>query len=87
MRSSTPKKKWLCLAALVLITAAACWVVIPAAYGDQPRMYKALDHLRAAKADLERASPNKGGHRVKAIVLINQAIHEVEAGIAYGRSH
>lgn len=52
---------------------------------DQPNMRAALAHLREARAALERAEHNKGGHRGKAVELINRAIAEVEAGIAVGR--
>jgi hypothetical protein len=51
----------------------------------QPNMDAALAHLREAKASLQRAEHNKGGHRGKAIEIINRAIAEVEAGIAAGR--
>lgn len=54
-------------------------------HGRQPHMQAALDHLRDARAQLEQASADKGGHRVKAIELINQAIDEVQAGIRYDR--
>ena len=52
---------------------------------DQPNMRAALAHLREAKAALQRAEHNKGGHRGRAIEIINHAIAEVEAGIAVGR--
>jgi hypothetical protein len=52
---------------------------------DQPNMRAALAHLREAKAALQRAEHNKGGHRTRAIEIVNQAIAEVEAGIAAGR--
>jgi hypothetical protein len=52
---------------------------------DQPNMRAALAHLREAKAALERADHNKGGHRGRAIEIINRAIAEVEAGIVAGR--
>jgi hypothetical protein len=52
---------------------------------DQPNMRAALAHLREARAALERAEHNKGGHRGRAVELINRAIAEVEAGIAVGR--
>jgi len=48
-------------------------------------MESAIQHLREARADLQRATPNKGGHRERAIELINQAIAEVEAGERYAR--
>jgi hypothetical protein len=52
----------------------------------QPHMFAALRQLRAARASLDRAEPDKEGHRVKAIPLVDQAIAEVEAGIRAGRS-
>ena len=52
------------------------------AYAAQPNMVNALNSLRAARAELVRATANKGGHRERAIGLIDQAIGETEAGIA-----
>jgi hypothetical protein len=49
----------------------------------QPHMHAALEHLRAAKTSLEKANPDKGGHRVKAMELVDGAIREVEQGIAH----
>ena len=49
----------------------------------QPHMRAALATLRTAKDQLEKATHDKGGHRVRAIGLINQAIAEVERGIAF----
>ncbi len=53
----------------------------------QPRMQEALGHLRAAQASLEAATPDKGGHRVKAIALTKKAIGQVEAGIKFDNRH
>ena len=53
----------------------------------QPHMQGALEGLRKAKAQLEKAEPDKGGHRVAAIKLIDQAIQEVKAGIEYDNEH
>ncbi len=39
----------------------------------QPHVRAALEHLRAARESLERADPDKGGHRVKAIDLAHAA--------------
>lgn len=47
----------------------------------QPRIVAALQHLRAAKAELERAEPNKGGHRDEALRLVEGAIHQCEEGV------
>ena len=55
----------------------------PAAFADpQPKMQEALEHLKAAKAALQAATSDKGGHRVKAIDKVNDAIEQVEKGIA-----
>ena len=52
---------------------------------DQPHMQRALDYLRDAKANLGKATADKGGHRAKAIDLINEAIDEVNKGIEAGK--
>lgn len=50
---------------------------------EEPHMSAALGHLQEAKTELERATPNKGGHREKAMQLVDQAIQQVRAGEAY----
>jgi hypothetical protein len=53
----------------------------------QPHMTAALESLQNAKAELEKGSADKGGHRAKAIDLVNQAIYEVKKGIEYDIKH
>jgi hypothetical protein len=53
----------------------------------QPHMRAALTSLRAARAHLDKAEPDKGGHRVKAIALVDDAIKETEAGIEFDNRH
>ena len=72
----------LCVAAL-LLAAAYVYAYAP----DQPRMQAALDLLRSARTNLEAATDDKGGHRVKAIGYVDKAIEEVEKGIEYDRTH
>jgi hypothetical protein len=72
---------------LALLVILATGFVAGRASADQPHMQAALDHLRLAKVELEKALPDKGGHRAKAIGLTNDAIAEVERGIAYDRRH
>jgi hypothetical protein len=55
------------------------------AIAAQPHMQNALHALRNSKAELEAALPDKAGHRVKAIGLVDQAIAEVQAGIVAGQ--
>ncbi|MGF7162717.1 hypothetical protein FHS85_004372 [Rhodoligotrophos appendicifer] len=57
--------------------------VITSALANQPYMQSALGALRSALGNLQAAEPNKGGHRERAIALVEQAIGEVESGIAY----
>jgi hypothetical protein len=46
-------------------------------------MQAALGSLQQARSYLVQSTPNKGGHRERAINLVNQAINETEAGMAY----
>jgi hypothetical protein len=55
------------------------------AFARQPHMDNALRHLREAREALQRAEPNKGGHRERAMELVDRAIQQVEAGIAFAR--
>lgn len=52
---------------------------------DQPFMQSALDHLNAAERDLEKATADKGGHRVEALRLVRAAQAEVRQGIRHDR--
>jgi hypothetical protein len=61
--------------------------VVGRANADQPHMVAARDHLRVARAELQAADADKGGHRVKAIERVNEAIVEVDRGIEYDRTH
>jgi hypothetical protein len=53
----------------------------------QPHMKAALTELVTAREHLEAATPDKGGHRVKALAHVKNAIAEVKAGIAYDEAH
>ena len=56
-------------------------------YADQPHMQSALQSLQAAKAQLEKADHDKGGHRVKAMKHLQAAMAEIEAGIAFDKAN
>jgi hypothetical protein len=68
--------------AVVLVLAAGV-VSTPVSAETQSAMRAALQSLKQAKAQLQKGTSDKGGHRVKAIDLVDQAISEVEKGIAY----
>jgi hypothetical protein len=69
---------------LVLATIVAA-MSVNSARADQPHMRGALEHLRAARTQLERAEHNKGGWRERALQNVDRAIHEVESGMAVAR--
>ena len=70
-------------AAMLLLATVAVAGAVP----DQPMMQAARADLQTARRELQAAIPDKGVHRVKALNLINSAISEVNAGIAYDRRH
>jgi len=76
MRPSSARK-------LLLGTAITAAMGIGYAFGAQPHMTASLSLLQSARAELAAATPNKGGHRERALGLIDQAISEVRAGIAF----
>jgi len=74
-------------ASTIVLTSALAGVIgfgsITSAHADaQPKMHAALVSLESAKASLEAATPDKGGHRVKAIQATKDAIEETKKGIA-----
>jgi hypothetical protein len=73
--------------ALLVVIAIASGFVAGRASADQPRMQAALEHLRLARVELEKAERDKGGHRENALRLTNDAIAEVERGIRFDRHH
>ena len=72
-------------AILVLITLVAGFLAGCATGSGQPHMQAALDHLRSARSELNSAMADKGGHRVRALSIVDDAIAEVQAGIDYAR--
>ena len=71
--------------AALLLTGVAVGAIAGAciATAAQPNMQAALGALQAARADLVKATPNKGGHRERAIGFVDSAIAETKAGIGY----
>src|SRR5215510_9523284 len=72
-------------AILLIIVLLAMSGVVYATPPDQPFMEAARAELQKAKSELQAATANKGGHRAKALNLINEAIAEVNRGIAFAR--
>jgi hypothetical protein len=80
MRASLPHS-------IVLGAAIAASLGIGYAIGAQPHMDESITILQSARAELVKAEPNKGGHRERALGLIDKAIAEVRAGIAFAATH
>lgn len=87
MRVNIWKVSTLVLASALTVVTTSGHFVQEASAEAQPRMRTALDLLRKAKAELEAATPDKGGHRVKAIESTDKAIEETKAGIEYDNKH
>jgi len=70
----------------LIITAVmvGCFIAGRATAG-QPHMQAALSSLQVARTELQAASPDKGGHRTKALDLVARAINQVQLGINYAR--
>ena len=69
--------------AALLGAAIAAGLGIGYAVGAQPHMSASIELLQSARAELAAATPNKGGHRERGLSLIDQAITEVRAGMAF----
>ena len=82
------RKNWKALMLAVVLGALTLVLLanLPA-MAEQKHMEKALSTLKEARLQLENADRNKGGHRRRAVELIDQAINEVEKGIRYADTH
>jgi hypothetical protein len=82
------KTIWKSVALVVLLGIFAAPVTMAtASVEEQPHMRAALEHLKAAKAELEQAEADKGGHRVAALKATNEAIHHTEEGMQFANHH
>ena len=80
--------------ALLLVSPMVLPAAAPAGQGDpntvaeqnaskQPEMSAALKHLAEAKKSLQAGSQLHGGHRLKALQHVDQAIAETEQAISF----
>jgi hypothetical protein len=73
--------------AAVLGVTLATGVLIGQALAYQEHMHAALDALRTARSELQASDPNKGGHRERAMDLVDRAIEQTQAGIDFAAHH
>lgn len=72
------------LSTFALLAALVTTHAVPLAAADkQPLMRGALVNMKKAHVQLKKATHDKGGHRVKAIQLLEASMAEVEAGIKF----
>ena len=81
------RKRVAVFAFLSIVCLLGGYLVGCASGSGQPHMTAALDELRGARSELDAAATDKGGHRARAIGLVDDAITEVRAGIDYARAH
>ena len=53
----------------------------------QGNMERAIASLDEALQSLKESTPNKGGHRERAMDMVRQAISETQAGIQFANQH
>jgi hypothetical protein len=70
---------------LIVILVSISTLGLGSAFAGQPHMERALEHLRAARAELQSAEHNKGGWRLRALENTDRAIRETERGMAVAR--
>ena len=81
MKITNTKLMTVAIAASTLALSACAGYAV--AQVNQPHMQNAIAALQTAKAELEVAEQNKGGHRVAALQHVNQALREAREGIDY----
>jgi len=93
---------WLCVPALIVSNACFAQAPAPAETPANPsapgvtvvhhhehhvEIHRAMRKLRGAKADLEKAVHDYGGHKAAAIADIDQALAELQTALTYVDSH
>jgi len=77
------RRQLLRFAAMGTLAVSAVTVFAESALAYQGNMEQAIAELRTALHSLREATPDKGGHKAKAVTLIEQAIGEMQAGIDF----
>lgn len=83
MQEKTSSRRAVLRLAGVAAGAAVMAASAQSATAYQGNMERAIGELEIALRSLREATPDKGGHRERAMELIRQAMSEVQAGIDY----
>jgi hypothetical protein len=81
--TSTPSRRDMARLATAGAAGSALALTATPTLAYQGNMERALSALGAAMQSLQAATPNKGGHRERAMRLIEHAMGEVQAGIDF----
>jgi hypothetical protein len=81
------RRKIIALAAAGAAAPAALALPIAPATAYQGNMERALGALQEAFASLQAATPNKGGHRERAMEFVRMAINQTQMGIEFANRH
>jgi hypothetical protein len=81
----TSKLRLAVIAVILCVFCGTLGAVAEAAY--QNHMVNARNYLNSAYSELNVATANKGGYRVSAMNLIQQAIREVNLGIQHANNN
>ncbi|HEY3621325.1 MAG TPA: hypothetical protein VGL12_02810 [Roseiarcus sp.] len=85
--TSTPSRRDLVQIAAAGAAVSALAVTSTPTLAYQGNMERALSAIGAAMQSLQAATPNKGGHRERAMRLVEHAMGEVQAGIDFAYRH
>lgn len=83
MQERTSSRRAVLRLASIAAGAAVVAASAQSATAYQGNMERAIGELEVALRSLREATPDKGGHRERAMELIRQAMDEVQAGIDY----
>ena len=85
--SKTTRRGFVATAATGAAAIALLGASVNSADAYQGNMERALASLYQALGELRQATANKGGHRAKAMDLIEQAIAQTQAGVEFADEH
>ncbi len=75
------------MSGLIGVCLGATSVVAATRYASHPALYKARHQLMSARALLQHATHDCGGHRAIAVQKISDALNEVQTAIIYADAH
>jgi hypothetical protein len=81
------RRRAIALAAAGAAAPAALALPATPAAAYQGNMERALGALQEAFASLQASTPNKGGHREKAMEFVRMAMNQVQMGIEFANRH